>query len=211
MTSIANNTVNKQSFGDRATVEELEQQTNLLFEFFSKHPDRQKQLTPLFGKIVELMLQYSKEWNTVTEPVDIWLAKQILREAEPNSSEAALARGDDRKKQLLEAEGGCLTGAEVAEHIGMTRQGVDKRRSQGKLLAVTHYRRGYLYPKWQFGLKGFEQVLEALSDEDSWTKTLFMLSPVPRFEGKTPLQLLRQGRLEEVLKFAHTWGDTTAL
>lgn len=211
MTSITNERVESQPFCDGATILALEQKTNLLFELFRKEPEQGRQILPALGKVVELMLQYSRNRNTVTEPVEIWLAKQILGEAEPTTREAAESRGDERKKQLLEAEGGCLTAAEVAERLGITRQGVDKRRAQGKLVAVTHYKRGYLYPKWQFGVEGFEKVLEALSEEDSWTLMIFMLSPVPRFEGETPLQLLRQGRLEEVLRFAETWGDTTAL
>ena len=97
----------------------------------------------------------------------------------------------------------------------MSRQSVDKRRKQGKLLAVTTGKRGYLYPVWQFGdggvLPGFEDILSALSDLDPWMKMIFMLGGNSFLDNRTPLELLREGHVEKILKAARAIGEQGAL
>jgi len=158
--------------------------------------------------ILNLLREYLK--TECPEPLTRWLGKRLLMNAAPDPKEAAYARGEQVKRELIAEEGGCWSAAEVAEYLGLTRQGVDKRRAQGKILAITHHKRGYLYPKWQFDVPGIELVFTALSDEDDWTKMLFMLGKTPRFEGKSPLQKLREGHLTEILQFAQQWGETAA-
>jgi predicted DNA-binding transcriptional regulator AlpA len=192
-------------------VEQFEQDALLFHELLKQNTNEARQILPVLQKVVELLLQYSHTSTTITESLDVWLAQQILHIAQPNSTEAARAEASDEKQKLLEAEGGCVTVSEAAKLLGISRQAIDKRRANGSLLAVTHHRRGYLYPKWQFSLAGIDQVLEKLSDEGSWTKMIFLLSPTARFSGSSPLDYLRQGRVEEVLAHAETWGDTTAL
>jgi hypothetical protein len=192
-------------------VEQFEQDALLFHELLKQNTNEARQILPVLQKVVELLLQYSHTSTTITESLDVWLAQQILRIAQPNSTDATRAEASNEKQKLLEAGGGCVTVSEAAKMIGISRQAIDKRRANGNLLAVTHHKRGYLYPKWQFGLEGIEQVLEKLSDEGSWTKMLFMLSPTARFSDSSPLDYLRQGRVEEVLAHAETWGDTTAL
>lgn len=192
-------------------VARFEQDALLFHELLKQSTNEARQILPVLQKVVELLLQYSHTSTTITEPLDVWMAQQILHVAKPNSTDAARAEASDEKQKLLEAEGGCVTVSEAAKLLDISRQAIDKRRANGNLLAVTHHKRGYLYPKWQFGLEGIEQVLERLSDEGSWTKMIFMLSPTAQFSGSSPLDYLRQGRVEEVLAHAETWGDTTAL
>ncbi|HLA80966.1 MAG TPA: helix-turn-helix domain-containing protein, partial [Thermoleophilia bacterium] len=77
----------------------------------------------------------------------------------------ALLRGAQAKRQLLEAEGGTLSAAEVARLLRLSRQAVDKQRRTGRLLAL---RAGpsWRYPAWQFidgqSLPGLPEVLAAL-------------------------------------------------
>jgi hypothetical protein len=110
---------------------------------------------------------------------------------------AARLRGIDAKRRLLESEGGTVTAAKAAHLLRVTRQAVDKRRREGKLLGLELGKRGYLYPSWQFGLQGLEDVLSALGGRDFWEKVSFFLNPSDLLEDQTPLQALAKGQKNE--------------
>jgi hypothetical protein len=122
----------------------------------------------------------------------------------------ARLRGLRARDELLRAEGGVLSAQAAAEHLQISRQAVDKRRKAGTLLGLSIGRHGYGYPAWQFTrdgiLRGLERVLAALKDHDPWMKASFMLGPNAHFEGKTPLALLRQGKIEDAVKAARVFG-----
>ena len=124
---------------------------------------------------------------------------------------AALERGAKLKLELLAMEGGQLTGAAVAARLGISRQGVDKRRRANRLVGLTTGRRGISYPAWQFTetgvLRGLDQVLAELGDDSAWTHQLFMLRPNTRLDGETPLAVLRLGALDRVLRAAEAYGE----
>ena len=123
----------------------------------------------------------------------------------------ARARGLEARQQLLDAEGGAWTVDQVASHLGLSRQAVDKRRKAGKLLALTVGRRGYLYPLWQFArrgvLPGWEIILRELAAHDPWAQVIFMLSPSDRLGDQRPLDALRDGRIDEVKAAASAFGE----
>jgi len=111
----------------------------------------------------------------------------------------------------LDAEGGAWTVDQVASHLGLSRQAVDKRRKAGKLLALTVGRRGYLYPLWQFArrgvLPGWEIILRELAAHDPWAQVIFMLSPSDRLGDQRPLDALRHGGVDEVKAAASAFGE----
>ena len=123
----------------------------------------------------------------------------------------ARLRGVEARRRLLEAHGGALTAAEAAEALGMTRQGVDKRRKEGKLLAVQSGRRGWRYPAWQFTEKGavdgLEEVLGELKQWDGWTQAGFFVTKSALLGEKTPLEALRAGRMKVVKRAAAIYGE----
>jgi hypothetical protein len=123
----------------------------------------------------------------------------------------AKLRGLRARDELLAAEGGTLTVAEVGELLGISRQAVNKRREAGRLLGIELGRRGFRYPAWQFAsgetLSGFEKVLSALGDAPPWAALRFFLSGSHRLAGKRPLDVLRKGRVDPVLGAAHAWGE----
>jgi len=123
----------------------------------------------------------------------------------------ARLRGLKAKRALLEAEGGTLTADQVADVLGITRQGVDKRRRSMKLLGIELGRRGYAYPCWQFNavgtVPGLEVVLSALHAHDPWSQLIFFLSQNPRLDDMTPLHVLRDGRLDDVLRAVKAYGE----
>lgn len=109
---------------------------------------------------------------------------------------AARLRGVDAKRRLLNYEGSALSSSEAAERLGVSRQAVDKRRKEGKLLAVELDKKGYFYPYWQFGLAGFEMILRDLGDKssDKWEQMSFFVNPSDLLKGRTPLEVLRHGK-----------------
>jgi hypothetical protein len=136
-------------------------------------------------------------------------ALSLLSASDPLA--AAKVRGLRAREQLLHAEGGTWDAAQAAEHLHLTRQGVNRRRRMGTLLALDVGRLGYRYPAWQFTragtLRGWEGILTALREHDPWMQLSFMLGPNPRLDGETPLAALRAGRHEDVETAAQAFGD----
>lgn len=123
----------------------------------------------------------------------------------------ARIRGIEARQQILTAEGGTWTVAQVAKHLHLTRQAVDQRRRAGRILALPVGRHGYLYPAWQFSPEGMlprlEPVLKALDPHDAWGKVVFLLSPHPDLSDKTPVQTLRAGKAAAVLEVAEAFAE----
>jgi hypothetical protein len=126
----------------------------------------------------------------------------------------AKLRGIERRKQILAQLGGALSAEGVAELIGISRQAVDKRRSQNQLIGLIQGRRGYAYPAFQFEegktLAGLKEVLDALRDHDPWMQSIFFANSSDRLSGKTPLEALRQGDRESVIRAAESYGEQGA-
>jgi hypothetical protein len=132
-----------------------------------------------------------------------------LKSVEPLAP--AFIRGIEAKRQLVEGYGGTLTAEGVGDLLGITRQAVDKRRRAGKLLGLTTGRYGYRYPVWQFTesgvLPGLEEVLAVLAPHDEWMQAAFLLSENPRLNGRTPIDMLKDSKLEGVLNAAESYGE----
>lgn len=123
----------------------------------------------------------------------------------------ARLRGVERQQNLVEQSGGTLTGERVAKLLGISRQAVDKRRRQNRLIGLTQGRRGYAYPIWQFEsgktLPNLEKVLDQLRNQDPWMQLTFFLNANDRLEGSSPLEMLRSGKVEPVLEAATSYGE----
>jgi hypothetical protein len=118
--------------------------------------------------------------------------------------------GQLRRKELLEAEGGVVGPEQVGSALGIQRQSVDKRRKAGTLLAIGLGNR-FVYPVWQIEgnntLGHLADVLHALKDHDEWRKLSFFVHKNVRLRGQSPLNALRAGQYEDVLKAARTLGE----
>ena len=136
-------------------------------------------------------------------------AIEILKTDDPLAP--ARLRGLRERECLLSVEGGTWNADRVAEHLHLTRQAVNRRRQQGTLLGMHAGRHGYWYPAWQFVregiVKGLELVLEALAYHDAWMQQAFMVTENDRLAGVSPIQALRRGRLDEVLRAARAYGE----
>jgi hypothetical protein len=134
-------------------------------------------------------------------------ALATLRTRDPLAG--ARLRGIEAKRKLLEAEGGSLSSAEASKLLKITRQAVDKRRRENKLLGLELGKKGYHYPTWQFGLRNLEDVLSALGDRDEWEKLNFLLNPSDLLDDRTPLEVLQAGKgeLPDVINAAASYGE----
>jgi len=123
--------------------------------------------------------------------------------ASPDPLAVARLRGIVAQEELA---GDTLSAAEVATLLGISRQAVDKRRNEGKLLALEPAKRGNRYPAWQFEgrrvLDGLEEVLTAMEGHDAWTQARFMTAGNHRLGGKTPIARMKAGDLASVLRAA---------
>jgi biotin operon repressor len=170
-----------------------------------QHHERSTFVTWVLRTLVE------NEITDLEELVEVLGRPEVLadlRQRDPLA--AARLRGLRAKKHLLEADGGVVSGRELAQAIGITRQAVDKRRLNGKLIGIDLGKRGYAYPVWQIDLNGMDTVLAELAEYDPWTQALFMLSANPWLNDETPLTRLRRGELDEVLHAARQYGEQTA-
>ncbi len=126
----------------------------------------------------------------------------------------AKLRGLQIRREMLEKSGGTLTSEGVAKVLQVSRQAVDKRRAANQLLALTQGRRGYSYPSFQFEdgktIVGLDQVLAKLSALDPWMQLGFFTTPHERLSGETPLNSLRKGKVEDVVRVANGYGEQGA-
>lgn len=126
----------------------------------------------------------------------------------------AKLRGIEHRKRIIEKLGGSLSVEQVSELIGISRQAVDKRRSQNQLIGLTQGKRGYAYPAFQFEdgktIDGLKEVLDALSGHDPWMQSIFFANGNDRLNHRTPLDALRQGETEAVVRAAEAYGEQGA-
>ncbi len=157
-------------------------------------------------KIMELVKRYIDDPQAENDQTH---AVAWLKQAE--SLAPARQRGEAKKQQLLEAEGGTVDVHQVAGLLNLTTEVIDEWRKQGKLIAIYRGNTEYVYPKWQFVedeiLPGLEDVLGELRNYDSWTQLAFMLNPNVYLNGEIPLNQLQHGRVLEVQRAARTYGE----
>ena len=124
---------------------------------------------------------------------------------------AAKARGIEKQRALLAAEGGVAGVDELASALRISRQAVDKRRRAGKLLALPRGGHRWVFPAWQVArgrtLPGLEDVLSALGARDPWSSLIFFLTPDRLLNDCSPLQALRSGDLAAVVRAAEGYGE----
>jgi len=188
----------------------------------SRHPRKAAFLNSIFDTIFSAIEQCPTDKLPEQSTSGIQKLVKLLEEteaqrvipAEEDPLEGAKLRGIAAREWLLNAEGGSMTVSQVEKVLGLSRQAIHKRCSKGKLIHLSTSKRGYLFPKWQFTdhdiLPGLEEVLAAFDEDDPWMQASFMLSPNIWLDGASPLAMLRQGKISEVLVAAHASGEQGA-
>lgn len=165
----------------------------------------------------ELPLQSLEE--LAASSTDFELLVNALSAAAVTSNNAdplvrAKLRGIEARRRILERLGGTLSVEEVSRLIGISRQAVDKRRSQNQLIGLTQGKRGYAYPAFQFEngrtIDGLKDALDALSAHDPWMQSIFFANGNDRLEGRTPVEALHQGDTVAVVRAAQEYGEQGA-
>lgn len=113
----------------------------------------------------------------------------------PSALTAALVRGSQRKRALLEQAGGALSATVLAAHLGVSRQAVEKRRQTNTLLGVRLPGGEWVYPAAQFDrdgapLDGLPDALAALGTLSPWMKLDHLLAPDPALGRAAPRSAL---------------------
>lgn len=185
------------------------------------HPMRQQFLQSAIAVSIEasqqarLTPEFLRDRGDFEVTVKGLLQPEVLDTFAPDDPlAAARLKGHQVKHELLYEDAAPLTSPEVAELLHISRQAVDKRRRNGKLLGVSLGRRGYLYPAEQFTdgrtVSGLDKVLTALQAYSAWTQLMFLKTGDARLEDKTPLDCLRTGRIEDVVRVAESYGKHSA-
>lgn len=131
-----------------------------------------------------------QEWTTTRKP--------------GGGVEKAIEDGARFKQETLRGED-MLSSKEGAERAGITRQALDNRRKNNQALGLSLASRSYRYPAWQFDdavAAVLSEILKALGDKNTWSKYLFFVEPEPLLKGMSPLQALKDGKADDVLRVA---------
>ena len=128
----------------------------------------------------------------------------------PDPLTEALLRGSTMKRDMLKAEGGALSAQQLADHLGITPQGLGRKRERNHVFWLD-VGAGYVYPAFQIGknglLRGIREVLDAFTVDDPWMRVNFMLTGDARLGGKRPIDLLRKGKIDDVVTAAAAYGE----
>lgn len=115
---------------------------------------------------------------------------------------ANLHRLYERRRRLLAKS---LTSTEVADLLDWkTRKTIHDKLKAQDILGIKD--KGiYRFPVWQFDpegddgiLDGLPQVLKALEVSD-FTKLNWLSKPHPAFDNQTPIEMLKQGKIDDVM------------
>jgi len=128
----------------------------------------------------------------------------------PDPLTQALLRGAQMKREMLKAEGGALSARQLADHLGITPQGLGRKRERNQVFWLD-VGDGFVYPAFQVGtnglMPGIREVLDTFAFADPWMRVGFMLTGDRRLGGRRPLDLLRDGRVAEVVMAAAAYGE----
>jgi hypothetical protein len=143
------------------------------------------------------------------------IAKSVDQDAYALSPKAkALLRGRQIAEQDLRAAGGAYDLQQVTELLRISRQAVDKKVKDDALLAVPGPNGQRRYPAVQFGPDGLpaglKEVLRALPSRSAWLRLNYLANPDPLLGGRRPVDVLHQGRVDEVVAAAKRVGEQGA-
>lgn len=117
-------------------------------------------------------------------------------------------------REMISAHGGVLSQQQASEMLGISPDGVRKRASRDKLLAIKQGDH-HVYPVFQFGDNGevvphFDEVLELLDSRSDVARVRFFLAQDSDL-GKSVIEALNsQGDLDVIRRKARSFGKQGA-
>ena len=161
-------------------------------------------------RLEKKLAEPASKWTKEDEPfvTRITGGKTYTTEERAVIEAAALVQSFQHRQDLLRDS---LSVAQVAKVLGVSRQTPHDRAAAGTLLAVLD-KGSWKFPSWQFDadgpnaiVVGLPEVLRAL-DASPLAKVGWLSRPNRTWDGKTPLQALKEGKLEGVINEARTVG-----
>jgi DNA-binding GntR family transcriptional regulator len=158
-------------------------------------------LAGIVNEIHEIIAQKkpkgTSEYAILAKAIDSFIPQSKTRISEEKAREIVFARGALARKRLEQAEGGAVSAEEVADLLGLSRQGVDYLRKAKRVAAWRLTGGKWHYPLWQFHegrvRRGISECLRELPSEDPWSHMIFFLSPRESLSGRRPLDLILSG------------------
>lgn len=103
-----------------------------------------------------------------------------------------------------------ISAHQLAEHLGVTPQDLGRKRERNQVFWLD-VGDGYVYPAFQIGknglLPGIREVLDAFTVDDPWMRVNFMLTGDQRLGSKRPIDLLRKGKIDDIVTAAAAYGE----
>lgn len=201
-----------------------------LWESSGGDPARLAFFSRVLGALTELplpdeVLYTGLAASTNQELLTTWLragggTQGVSKAAEAPEEDLAHLLAAGRVAAQAWMSGEHLSSEDVAERLGITRQAVNVRRQEHKLLAVPEGR-SYRYPAWQFTnggvVGGLERVLQELGDTPPIMVVQFLRSPSSGLDERSPLDVLlgaqslrareQADALDTVLRAARLFGE----
>jgi hypothetical protein len=139
---------------------------------------------------------------------------EIPEDAEDEAFERVRLRSLGANVELRDAEGGGLSDSEFAARMGVSsRETIRQYRGKGLIFAWPKGMRSYRYPAWQIHrrqlLPGLAEVLAVLREKqlEPFSIIGYFLTPSDDLDDARPLDLLREGKVAEVVADAKRYGD----
>jgi hypothetical protein len=134
---------------------------------------------------------------------------------EPSAKSRALLRGVEMAQETLRKSGGSFSLNEVRMLLhDVSRQRIDKRIHDGSLLAVPGPGNVRRFPTVQFTAEGvvagLKEVQDALPTKNPWAILSFLVEPDVRLNNRTPIELMKAGKVDLVVQAARVMGHQGA-
>jgi nucleoid DNA-binding protein len=129
---------------------------------------------------------------------------------EPSARALALLRGKEISERDLRESGGSFSLQDVESLLKISRQAIDKKVREDAIVSVPgpHGRRRY--PVVQFtddGISpGLQDVLKSLPSANGWFRLNFLITPDTHLGGRAPIDLLKEGKIDPVVRAAKAVG-----
>lgn len=108
---------------------------------------------------------------------------------------AVLRSGAQYRRERMDAAD-MITTDDAATLAGTTRVTINAWIKSGRCIGVSHLRRGFKLPRWQFEpaiWPALQPVARQLGTPDGWQLLAFLESPATALDGQTPRAALEQG------------------
>ncbi|MGY3610477.1 MULTISPECIES: hypothetical protein [unclassified Bradyrhizobium] len=134
----------------------------------------------------------------------------------PDARALAVLEGVRIAQEDLRRSGGAYDLDQVRTLLrGISRQAIDKRVQEGSLLAVPGPSNHKSFPTLQFNsdgtvVEGLKSVREALPTSNPWTALNFLAQPDDRLNGRRPIDLLKEGKIDLVVEAARRMAQQGA-